>query len=286
MASIYAHTSKLSASFGVGGGYGPVKLAGAAPAGNAMANAKAVWHSPGGAGYTMTYSTIDFSRTASSVSNTGSGASASGRTYTPNDQFGVAVVGTWSGTGHWHWEYVSGDGSIVVEDSGNPGSRFFRDIAGVANGTTSSTYSAVWRLWVYDDVAGASAYDDFTINVAWQNTIPAYTQISLSGPTSAGDECHVGLAPGNCTATAGATLTLSGGPSSPSYTWSYVSGDNTVSTAGQGTLSFSVGKNFHVNNAGSGPSVTSTWRCTAHDGIGSDATHDVEFFLSSFGDND
>lgn len=174
MATLYSTTNKIFESPG-NTGYSGAKIIGGALANTAQSNAKGIWYSAGNTGYTMKYSTINYSRSSSSVSATGAGQSSSGRTYTAASAFGVAVTGTWSGTGHWGWQYISGDNAIAVETIGDPASRFYRDISGVANGTTSSTFTAVWRLWVYDDVTGASAYDDFTINVAWQNQIPAYS---------------------------------------------------------------------------------------------------------------
>lgn len=134
------------------------------------------------------YSTIDFGWATNTINKTGSGASASGRTYSDYGALAPFVVGTWSGTGHWLIERLGGDGAIWAENPGDPNTRFYRDFSGVANGTTSGTASGSFRLWVYDDVTGASGYADFTVNLAWQNTIPSFSPHTNTYRSGSGTE--------------------------------------------------------------------------------------------------
>lgn len=211
-----------------------------------------------------------------------SGTAAVGMTATPG--------GVHSGNLSYGWAHSPGSPAnygYANTNTATPTASY--NFTGVGPEQTASLPAEQVYCVITDNETGAQwQTDPITVGpFSFHNTTPAYNQISLSGPSDVYDECHVGLAPGNCLASATATLSLSGGPSSPTYSWAYLSGDSSYSVSGgTNTLSLTLQKSWHVNNAGSGPGSTATWRCTAHDGIGSDVTHDVTFHLDSFGDND
>lgn len=217
------------------------------------------------------YSTIDFGWATNSIGNTGSGASASGRTYTGYNALGVFVLGTWSGTGHWEITRLSGDANIFPENSADPATRFYRDFSGVPNGTTSGTASAWFRLWVYDDITGASAYADFLVSLAWQNTIPPYgpfvfTSFGYFGSSSsAGGAGHSITVPWSGEATVDFA---SGGPTSGnySYLWTRTGGDAGVSCSNPNIKTPTFSGSFTVPPASTG-SQSSTWQCLVTDTV-------------------
>lgn len=107
------------------------------------------------------------------IGATGSGASGSGTPTVAGAN--VSASGNIGSLGY-SWAYKSGDTSIAIAGGGatsNP--TFSRAISGVPNGSTSSTFSAVWTCTIIDGDTGASITIDVTVNLAWTNTIPAYS---------------------------------------------------------------------------------------------------------------
>lgn len=151
-------------------------------AGGGWSGLSSLKRSSGGA-WVWIYSTPDVTAGGGGAA-TGAGSSSSGTTTR-----GVTATpgGTDSGSRSYSWTYVTGDTGITF----NAGSAFTdqnptmkRDFSGVANGTTSSGVSAVWRCMMTDTATGAQVYSDVTVGpLAWQNTIPAFTPFNTNNIT-------------------------------------------------------------------------------------------------------
>lgn len=101
-----------------------------------------------------------------------------------------------------------------------------------------------------------------------------YVPISLGGSTFAsGSTC--GLPTTQTTFSSVASITVSGGNPSPSISWAYISGDNTMSLTNPGSA-LNAQWSSAVNR---GASKSATYRITVSDGISS-ATRDVAVTLS------
>lgn len=195
-----------------------------------------------------------------------SGASSAGRTYTDFSPFSIISGGTLSP--HWHWlvEYVSGDSSIQIENPGDPNTRFYRDFSGVGNGQIATAGPTTFQIGLFDDDSGAAAYDRGTLSIGWQNTIPAYTPISLSGHSVAGSASGFGSS-GNPESGI-PDIIVSGGNGNNSFSWGYVSGNVNIQPDPNSVVQ---NPRFFVIGLGASPQTTNTitgvWRCTCTDGV-------------------
>lgn len=123
-------------------------------------------------------------------------------------------------------------------------------------------------------------------NVAANNNVPTslpinlqqlagavkYVPISISGPSSVSGETF-GLPTTQTTYSNPATFTVSGGNPSPSVSWAYLSGDNTISqnVGGLNSVQWNAAVNRNLSKTG-------VWRLTVSDGVSS-ATKDVTINL-------
>lgn len=128
--------------------------------------------------------------------------------------------------------------------------------------------------WVPNVAANNGVPTGLPISLSQLAGAVKYIPISLGGPTSAYGET-VGLPTTQTTYSNGIAITVSGGNPGPSVSWSYVSGDATMSL--QFASNSLTQQWFASVNRNS--SKTAVYRCTVSDGVSS-ATRDVTVTLA------
>ena len=136
--------------------------------GSSFKPAKFVFGKSAGGSWIPRYSVL--SASASGGSHTDSGASSSG---TASVVAGVNTVSGSYATVSYVWTRLSGSQISCSANIATP--TWSCPFTGVANGTTSGTVSESFRVTITDDNTGATTTADITINLAWQNTIPAFS---------------------------------------------------------------------------------------------------------------
>lgn len=123
------------------------------------------------------YSTPDVTAGVSG-SGAGSGASPGG---TSTRSLSATPGGVNSGTLSYSWGRQSGDTGTYLDVSTAQNPTVKQDFTSVANGSTSTGSSSVWRCTVTDTVTGAQVYSDVTVGAfSWQNQIPAFGPIIVT----------------------------------------------------------------------------------------------------------
>lgn len=223
----------------------------------------------GNTAWVWVYSTPDVTAGVSG-SGAGSGASTSG---TAARSLSASPGGVNSGTLTYGWARQSGDTGTYVDSSTAQNPTLKQDFSSVANGTTSTGSSSVWRCTITDTVTGAQAYSDVSISAfSWQNTIPAlgpfvYTAApaSSSGASSAGAGITI-----HRVVTPSTTATFSsGGPISGSmtYGWSRTSGASGSITINNAALQSPTWTIDYLVPQATSDSRSETWQCLVTDTV-------------------
>lgn len=195
----------------------------------------------------------------------GSGTASVGATATPG--------GTDSGSRSYHWDYVSGDASIAPNDANAQNPTFSRSFTGVANGSTSAGVSAVWKVTITDTATGAQSYDTRTIGpLAWQNTTPAYTPLSLVNVIGVAGYGDLGWGPGYCFGQGTMDpVTWTGGNGSVTISFARVGASQGISITNGTTTTPTFSGSEYLNYGGDTKYENETWQVTISDGVSSDS---------------
>lgn len=236
-----------------------------------------------GGSWLMRYSTPD-----AAVGGGGAASNSGG-----NSAGSVAVQcyggcsGTNSGSISYSWAYQSGDTGYYLRDGQGQNPVLQRDFSGVANGTSSSSSVAFWRLTTTDNQTGAQSYADLTIGpFTWTNTIPAEDAISVTAADASGRSEGFGGFTATPTASTAGLITAAGGSGSyPTWRHDYVSGDSGIACSNQNIQSPNFSKTMSVGPLGDS-STSAVWRVTVTDSEGhqASATYNVSLEIQSTND--
>jgi len=174
------------------------------------------------------------------VAHTDPGGSTSGTAFVAGANVSATGhIGTL--TFNWSGPLPGGDLSTGITGPTLSNPTFSRLITGVANGTTSGTYSSFWRCTITDSQTGATATFDVQVDLAWTNTIPAYS-------------------PHTDVRTSGSGITIP--PGAPSVTITVVGGGG---GGGGGAFDIPTGDDFGGNGGGSGGWRSQTYSISPSD---------------------
>lgn len=209
------------ASFGVGGGYGPIKLAGASVGGVPMANAKRIWMAPAGGPYRMRYSTPSATLSGGGA-NAASGASSAGRaqvsaTANPGGNHSGDLSYSWGGG--VNLGYINATSQTITG---------YYDFSGVSNGTTSAPRTDTGIFCDIKDNQTGAVWRTETITMGpltWTNTIPAEDPISVSASGASAHSDGFGAFTFVPSPMATSNIASGGSGSYPTWHHDYVSGD-------------------------------------------------------------
>lgn len=238
-----------------------------------------------GSGWVWLYSSPDVTASGGGAA-TGSGASSSG---TVTKQVFATPGGTDSGSRSWLWEYYSGDAGITFNtgsSSSDQNPTMKRDFTGVSNGSTSAGVSAVWRVTQTDTQTGAQVVDYVTVGpLAWTNTVPAYTPLSLVNVIGVAGYGELGWGPGYCFGQGMMDpVTWTGGNGSVSISFARVGASQGISITNGSTTTPTFSGSEYLNYAGDTKYETETWQVTISDGVSSDSRQfsvSITFYCSN-----